>query len=80
MAQTATNFISLNEYLSWANKNGCHIQTGFTVDSDGETLHLTIVTAGDGKYAVIHDVNPDEKLPSNAYKQYDRRLGLKSPF
>ena len=80
MAQFATKFISLNEYLSWANKSGCTIQTGFSVDSDGDTVHITIVTAPDDKYVVIHDVENDEKLPSRAYMCYDRRLGLESPF
>jgi len=80
MAQIAAKFITLNEYLSWANKQGCQIQTGFTVDSEGETVHITIVTAPNNKYAVIHSLEPEEKLPSYAFRQYDRRLGLQSSF
>lgn len=78
-AQFAERFVKLGDYLAWANTQGCRIQTGFAASGSG-MINFIVVTAPSGRYAVIHDVGPDEALPVSAYEAYDRRLGLKSPF
>lgn len=78
-AQFATQFVRLEAYVAWAYEQGCRIQSGFAT-SGGDTIPMTIITAPSGRYAVIHNVLPDEALPAGAFKVYDRRLGLNSPF
>ena len=79
IAQFATPFVRLQEYLTWARSEGCKVQSGFVSGPDG-TVSFIVVTAPSGRYAVIHDLEPDEAIPAYAYRQYDRRLGLTSPF
>ncbi|MCB2106226.1 MAG: hypothetical protein KDE14_00940 [Rhodobacteraceae bacterium] len=79
ISQFATQFITLEEYLKWALSEGCRVQTGFSAGPDG-MMEFTVVTAKSGRYAVIHDLSPGEAIPAAAYAQYDRRLGLESPF
>lgn len=77
MAQFATQFLRLQDYLEWAKDQGCRIQTGF-IDGPEGMQEFTVVTAPSDRYVVIHDVVPDEASPAYAYRYYDRRLGLES--
>ena len=78
MAQLATTFVHLKDYLKWAGEQGCRVQTGFTEGPDGME-EFTVITAPSGRYVVIHGLRPDEAIPLYAYEYYDRRLGLHSP-
>lgn len=74
-AQFADLFIKLSDYVGWAVSEGCRIQTGFVASGSG-AISFTVITAPDGKYVVVHGVDPEEQLPYSVYKAYDRRLGL----
>ena len=76
MAQFATPFVRLRDYLEWAKSQGCNIQTGFVDGPDG-MQEFNVVTAKSGRYVVIHDLEPGEAVPASAFEYYDRRLGLK---
>lgn len=78
-AQKATEFVTLKRYLAWAVREGCRVQSGFMTGPDG-MISFIVVTAPSGQYAVIEDVDRDEALPVAAFKHYDRRLGMQSPF
>lgn len=82
-AQKATEFVTLKQYLSWAVGEGCTVKTGFTVIDAATNAEIDIIVVTEpssGKYAVIPGLDEDESLPAHAYTQYDRRLGLTSPF
>ena len=82
MAQQAVKFVKLQDYLAWANAQGCRIQTGFIV-SGSEQLKVTVVTAPSPskRYAVIHDVEDDEALPLQCLQErmVERRRRTNDP-
>ena len=70
-------FVKLREFLSWALRKGCTIQTGFTT---GGYKRVTVVTAPDGKHVAIIDLEDDQAVPLPMYEYYARRLGFDGEF
>ena len=75
-AQIATPFTGIDDYLRWAKKQGCTIQTGYVSEPDGMASN-TVVTAPSKKFVIIHDVALGEYIPGYEFDYYSRRLGLK---
>lgn len=71
---------TLADYLCWAMKNGCQVQTGYTT-SDGYTLPTARIVASDEKrWVSIVGTKQSDRLVMSTVARYDRRLGLKSEF
>lgn len=69
---------TLAQYLDWAGRSGCVISRRTTPVGGS---YVIIVETPAGKHFVMpNGVHPDEILPRDAVKNYDRRLGIRSPW
>lgn len=66
--------------MAWAANEGCRMQSGFRVDSQGETHTLTRIAAKSGKAVVVPGIKQTEHLEPTMVSFLDRRLGLDSPW
>jgi hypothetical protein len=71
---------TFGRYLMWAAEQGCQAQSGFRMDSRGQTHTLTKITAPSGKSVVVPGVSQTEYLVPTMISYLDRRLGLSSPW
>jgi hypothetical protein len=68
---------TFNQYIEWAEKQGC------TVESGVDTLQLvsvTKITAPSGKWVIEAGTLPNDLLMPTTIGRLDRRLGLTSPW
>ncbi len=71
---------SFAEYLDWARKQGCTVESGVIFIDDGRTASFIRITAPSGRWAIEAGVEQDEYIMATTVTRLDRRLGMKSPF
>jgi len=71
---------TLNEYLRWAEQQGCIPQSGFVQGQGGKPCSVIKMVAPSGQHLLIVGVPESERLTPSMVHHYDRRLGLQSDF
>ena len=73
-------FPTLREYVGWSNQQGC--STGsFLVHEDGICVTVQVLrNQKNGKHVLVSGIGMTERLLPSQIANYDRRLGLDSPF
>lgn len=70
---------TLIDYIGWCNQQGC--TTKSAIDSgEGTMVTLQILEAKSGRHLIISGVAMTERLLRSQVANFDRRLGLESPF
>ena len=72
--------ISFAEYLEWARRQGCVVESGVIFTDDGRSVALTRIFAPSGRWVIEVGTAQDEYLLPTTIDRLDRRLGIKSPF
>lgn len=71
---------TLCEYMDWAKTQGCTVKSGYGALGK-KTQLLTLIENADGsRHVQIVGTKQTERLVPTVVANYDRRLGLKSPF
>jgi hypothetical protein len=65
------------QYIEWAVKQGCSVESG--VDTL-QLVSITKITAPSGKWVIEAGTLPNDLLMPTTIGRLDRRLGLSSPW
>jgi hypothetical protein len=68
---------TFDEYIDWAQRQGCTIEAG--IDS-AESIPLVKITAPNGRWVVEAGMKRFDRLSPATVGRLDRRLGLSSPW
>lgn len=71
---------TLNDYLAWANLQGCEVATGYRLTKAGPVSMVKVTPLKGGRPVHIVDLPGTTRLPPSIIGGYDRRLGVKSPW
>jgi hypothetical protein len=71
---------TFRQYLTWAIKAGCKVETGVGDTEDGRPVTVTIIVAPDGRKSTDVGTQYDDRLVPTTVARLDRQLGMKSPF
>ena len=80
MAVPFGGYPNLAKYLEFARENGFTVRTGFGPDETGKVHAIIRVFKEGGPSLIISGLGQNEFLVPTQVGNYDRRLGLKSPF
>ncbi len=70
---------TLFDYIAWCNQQGCTTRSSLAViDGKSATCHIVENPANDQHVAAVGAMK--DRLPPSVVANYDRRLGLDSPF
>jgi len=72
-------FPTLYEYVGWCNQQGCTTRSAMVVE-DGTVVTVHVLRAKSDRYVVVSGVAMQERLLPSQIANFDRRLGLDSPF
>lgn len=69
------------QYIGWAIKQGLDVKSGVAQNADGDTDRVTVISSQDGKrWVVVVGIDQREFLVPTTIAQFDRRLGIESPW
>ena len=70
---------TLLEYIGWCNQQGCTTHSAID-NEDGKMITVQRLEARSGRHLIISGIAMTERLLPSQVANFDRRLGLDSPF
>lgn len=70
---------TLIEYIGWCNQQGCTTKSAVDAE-DGTMVTVQILESKSGRHVVVSGIAMTERLLPSQIANFDRRLGLDSPF
>ena len=70
---------TLIDYIGWCNQQGCTTKSAYDRE-DGTMITVQVLESRSGRHVVISGIAMNERLLRSQVANFDRRLGLESPF
>ena len=71
---------TLEMFIEYAKGNGCIVTSIGRISKNGVPYTALVIENTQGGYLTIADPDMSERLTPHMISQYQRRLGLKTPF